>query len=369
MTQPRPYRIIISGGGTGGHVYPAIAIADAIKRSDDRTDILFVGAKGKLEMEKVPKAGYRIKGLNIAGLQRKLSVKNFKFPFRVLQSLVQSRRIVKAFAPDAAVGVGGYASGPVLYVAGKRGVPTVIQEQNSYPGKTNKWLSRRARKICVAYEGMHKYFPSHKIINTGNPVRNSLANISVAKNEALKSFDLATDKKTLLVVGGSLGARTINESTKSGLRQVLDAGHQLIWQCGKYYLREFESLASDGVVVTAFIEDMDRAYAAADVVVARAGALTISELCLVGKPAILVPSPNVAEDHQRKNASALVAQDAAEMVLDAEARDKLIPEALALMASSARQQRISGNIQKLGKPNAADDIAKEVMTLAKNSMN
>lgn len=366
MSESRPYRIVISGGGTGGHVFPAIAIADALKRIDHRTDILFVGAKGKMEMEKVPAAGYRIEGLDIAGIQRRLTRRNLSFPFKVVKSLARARQIVKSFKPDAAVGVGGYASGPVLFVAARRGVPTVLQEQNSYAGKTNKWLSQRAKRICVAYDGMEAYFPADRIVNTGNPVRSSLANSKTSRQEALGAFDLTGDRKTLLVLGGSLGARTINESIRGGLQSILAAGHQLIWQCGRFYLNELMALARPGVVISAFIEDMGKAYAAADVIVARAGALTISELCLVGRPAILVPSPNVAEDHQRRNAISLVQKDAAEMVLDSEARVNLVPTALSLMGDEARQQKLSDNISKLGKPNAADDIAREVMLLAKN---
>jgi len=369
MSKSHPYRIIISGGGTGGHVYPAIAIADALKRMDDHTDILFVGANGKLEMEKVPKAGYRIEGLDIAGLQRRLTLKNLSFPFKVMKSLNRSKKILKSFRPDVAVGVGGYASGPVLFVAAKRGVPTVIQEQNSHPGKTNKWLAKRAKKICVAYDGMERFFPMEKIINTGNPVRASLASIGVTREEALSAFGLSPEKQTLLVLGGSLGARTINECVKGGLQSILDAGHQLIWQCGKFYLDEFNTLANDDVIITAFIEDMEKAYAAADAIIARAGALTISELCLIGKPVILVPSPNVAEDHQRKNASALVETDAAEMILDVNAKAELIPAALSLMNDNPRHQRLSENIRKLAKPKAADDIAREVMALAKSNLN
>jgi UDP-N-acetylglucosamine--N-acetylmuramyl-(pentapeptide) pyrophosphoryl-undecaprenol N-acetylglucosamine transferase len=366
MTASRPYRIIISGGGTGGHVFPAIAIADALKRIDQRTEILFVGAKGKLEMEKVPAAGYRIEGLDIAGIQRRMTTKNISFPMKLMRSLSKSRRIVKSFMPDAAVGVGGYASGPVLFIAARRGVPTVLQEQNSYAGKTNKWLSRRARKICVAYDNMERYFPADRIVNTGNPVRSSLANITVNRQEALLSFRLSAERKTLLVLGGSLGARTINESISGGLQALLDAGHQVIWQCGRFYLKEFETLARHDVVIHAFIEDMGKAYAAADVVVARAGALTISELCLVGKPAILVPSPHVAEDHQRKNAMALVEKGAAEMILDSEARQRLVPAVLSLMNNDSRQATLSQGIRALAKPNAADDIAREIMALARS---
>jgi len=365
MNEARPYRIIISGGGTGGHVFPAIAIADSIRELDASSDILFVGAKGKLEMEKVPAAGYRIEGLDIAGLQRRLTLKNLAFPFKVMRSLSRSKRIVRGFDPDAAVGVGGYASGPVLYVAAKRGVPTLIQEQNSYAGKTNKWLARKAKKICVAYDGMERYFPKGKIIVTGNPVRRSLANISISKADALRSFGLSSASKTLLMLGGSLGARTINESVRNGLTSIIEVGYQLIWQCGRHYAGQYSVLERNGVVIRPFIEKMEEAYAAADVIIARAGALTISELCLVAKPVILVPSPNVAEDHQRKNASALVSKDAALMVLDADARGKLIPTALDLMNDMARQQQLSNNIRTLARPNAADDIAREVMALAK----
>jgi UDP-N-acetylglucosamine--N-acetylmuramyl-(pentapeptide) pyrophosphoryl-undecaprenol N-acetylglucosamine transferase len=368
VTDSYPYRIIISGGGTGGHVFPAIAIADALRRIDSRTDILFVGANGKLEMEKVPAAGYRIEGLDITGLRRKLSFKNFSLVFMLMRSLKRSIQIVRSFKPHVAVGVGGFASGPLLFIAARRGVPTLLQEQNSYAGKSNKWLAGRAKKICVAYDGMERYFPAQRIVKTGNPVRRSLAQITVSKADALRSFDLSPGRKTLLVLGGSLGARTINESLKLGLQEVLDAGHQLIWQCGKFYLSELLALRRPGVVITAFIDNMESAYAAADVIVARAGALTISELCLVGKPVILVPSPNVAEDHQRKNAVALVDQGAAEMILDADAKGKLVARALSLMGDASRQLSLSSNIKKLAKPDAADDIAREVMALAQTKL-
>ncbi len=362
--------IIISGGGTGGHVFPAISIANAIKEIEPETNILFVGALGKIEMEKVPAAGYEIIGLPVAGLQRKLTVKNISFVFKLISSLRKSKKIIKKFKPDVVVGVGGYASGPVLRKANKRGIPTLIQEQNSYAGITNKLLAKRAVKICVAYEGMEKYFPKEKIILTGNPVRQDLLDKIGNRNEALKHFDLEENKKTILVIGGSLGARTINQSIIKDLDKIGKSEYQLLWQTGKYYFDDAEKVADESghknIKVLDFIKRMDFAYAAADVIISRAGAGTISELCLVGKPVILVPSPNVAEDHQTKNAMALVNKNAAIMIKDAESKEKLITEALNLINNEKQIEALSENIKGMALRDSAKIIAEEVLKLVRN---
>ncbi|MGB1039481.1 MAG: undecaprenyldiphospho-muramoylpentapeptide beta-N-acetylglucosaminyltransferase, partial [Flavobacteriales bacterium] len=315
-------KFIISGGGTGGHIYPAIAIANAIKEKQSKAEILFVGANGKMEMEKVPKAGYEIIGLDIAGLQRKLTVKNLSFPFKLFRSLKKAKQIVKDFNPDVAIGVGGYASGPLLRQAGKLGVPTLIQEQNSYPGITNKLLARKAKKICVAYDKMERFFDESKIVFTGNPVRKEILNIEGKKERGQNHFKLDTNKKTVLVIGGSLGARTVNNSIKNAAKLLDENNIQVLWQTGKYYYEDMKSFVDENKLISIkvydFIYEMDLAYASADLVVSRAGALSISELCLVGKPTILVPSPNVSEDHQTKNAMALVNHNAAQLVTDIE---------------------------------------------------
>ncbi|WP_424963713.1 undecaprenyldiphospho-muramoylpentapeptide beta-N-acetylglucosaminyltransferase [Ekhidna sp.] len=357
---------MISGGGTGGHIYPAISIAQALKDMLQSVEILFVGAKGKMEMKKVPEAGFEIEGLWISGIQRKISADNLMFPFKLLSSIRQSAKLIKKFNPDVVVGVGGYASGPLLYVAGKKGIPTLIQEQNSYAGLTNKWLSKSAKTICVAHEGMEKYFPAEKIVVTGNPVRKTIKLNPNRKSEAFKHFELDELKPTLLVIGGSLGARTLNESVLGGLDKLAQEEIQLIWQCGGYYHDEMKGRVDDKggkVILKDFIFQMDFAYTCADVVISRAGALSIAELMLTSKPSILVPSPNVAEDHQTINAKALVDNDAAEMVKDSEAMDKLIDEAIALLKDKARQQKLSKNIGAMAHENAAIDIANEVMKL------
>lgn len=361
-------KIIISGGGTGGHVFPAIAIADAIKKLAPDADILFVGAKGKLEMEKVPAAGYPIEGLWISGFQRKLTWQNLLFPLKLLVSSWKARQIVRRFRPDVAVGVGGYASGPVLNAAGAAGIPTVLQEQNSYPGVTNRILAKKAAKICVAYEGMNQFFPSEKIILTGNPVRTEVfQNLEKKRWDGRRHFGLDTDKPTIFIFGGSLGARTLNETMAAGTQILKDNPQvQVLWQCGRFYYEAFrhcETARLRNVTIQAFIDKMDFAYAAADLVIGRAGALTISELCLVGKPAILVPSPNVAEDHQTKNALALVEQDAALMVKDSESKDRMLWTALEVLKNEGLSKRLGANILKLAKPNAAEAIAKEVLKL------
>jgi UDP-N-acetylglucosamine--N-acetylmuramyl-(pentapeptide) pyrophosphoryl-undecaprenol N-acetylglucosamine transferase len=362
-------RIIISGGGTGGHIFPAIAIANALKAQEPSTEILFVGAEGKIEMQKVPAAGYEIKGLPIRGFLRKLSFENFKVLFGLLKSLRISKKIIKEFKPDAAVGVGGYASGAVVHVASKRGVPTLLQEQNSYAGVTNKLLAKRAKKICVAYDGMEKFFDKEKIIKTGNPIRKDLYNNNISKEQALSHFELNSEKKTILILGGSGGARTINQAVINKLNEIKASDIQLIWQTGKYYheqsLEAVKDYDGNNIKVHAFINKMDMAFAAADIVISRAGAGTISELCLVKKPSILVPSPNVAEDHQTKNAMALVEKDAAIMIKDIEAKEKLIDKAIELANNSELMIKLSKNIAELAMPNSDELIANEVFKLIK----
>lgn len=359
--------MIISGGGTGGHIYPAIAIANALKAIDDNIEVLFVGAKNRMEMQKVPAAGYKIEGLWISGIQRRITIDNLMFPFKVISSVVKAKKILKGFKPDIAVGVGGYASWPLLYAANSMGVPTLIQEQNSYAGITNKALAKKASKICVAYEEMDKFFPEEKVMLTGNPVRKDIMDYSTKRDEAFKFFDLDPSKKTVLVVGGSLGARTINESMADKLEMFANDNVQVIWQTGKLYfdkaLHVVETSSAKTIRVFDFISRMDLAYAAADIVVSRAGALSISELCLVGKPSILVPSPNVAEDHQTKNAMALVNSNAALMIKDQTAIQVLVPAALKLIQDEEKKSFFSENIKKLGKPDAANSIAREVIEI------
>ena len=362
-------RIIISGGGTGGHIFPAVSIANAIKAQHSGARILFVGALGRMEMQRVPQAGYEIKGLPICGFDRKNPLKNIKVLFKIWQSQRMARRILRDFRPMAAVGVGGYASGPTLNEAARMGIPCLIQEQNSYAGVTNKLLAKKAARICVAYEGMERFFPADKIMLTGNPVRQSLLSTKLSRAEALASFGLKDGPKTILIVGGSLGARTMNECVLGHLGEIAASGVQFIWQTGKYYSNhiasELERLGKpQNLCVTDFIADMGAAYRAADLVISRAGAGSISEFCLVGKPAILVPSPNVAEDHQTKNAMALVAKDAALCVSDADAPAKAIALALQTVADEARLASLAANIKALAKPDAADTIAREVVRLA-----
>ncbi|MFM6934515.1 MAG: undecaprenyldiphospho-muramoylpentapeptide beta-N-acetylglucosaminyltransferase [Flavobacteriales bacterium] len=353
-------RVIISGGGTGGHIFPAVAIADEIKRRNPEVQILFVGALGKMEMEKVPQAGYEIVGLPIAGFQRKLSLSNFILPFKLLKSLWKARSVVKKFNPQLVIGVGGYASGPTLQMANMLGIPTLIQEQNSYPGKTNQLLAKKAGKICTAYSGMEQFFPAEKIIQTGNPVRNLVSQKPEMLGEAQAFFHLDPTKKTILIIGGSLGARTLNESLLQHAELVVNSTVQIIWQCGKNYLslmeEQLNSEYKSAIQVHAFIQRMDLAYAAADVIISRAGALSVSELTLIGKPCILVPSPNVAEDHQTKNAMALVKQDAAVLVRDTEAKETLFPKAIALLNDSNACEQLAKSIKSLAKPNATIEI-------------
>ena len=371
--QQRKLRIIISGGGTGGHIFPAIAIANALKMINPDNEILFVGAEGRMEMEKVPAAGYRIEGLRISGIQRKFSVKNFILPIKIIMSVLKAKGIIKNFSPDVAIGVGGYASGPLLYAAASMKIPTLIQEQNSYAGVTNKILAKRAQKICVAYEGMEKYFPSEKIIITGNPVREEMINIKGKKDEACQFFGLENKKRTILVIGGSLGARTINESIAASLNDFSEKGYQLIWQTGKSFASKAEQIVSPfsgkGITTYDFIQRMDYAFAAADVIISRAGASSVSELTLVAKPAILVPSPNVAEDHQTKNAMALVNRKAALMVTDADAKENLLPTTWKLLEDESMLQSLSENISRMSVKNSALRIAGEVYKLLGEEIN
>lgn len=362
-------RIIISGGGTGGHIFPAISIANAIKAKHPDAQILFVGALGRMEMQRVPAAGYEIKGLPICGFDRKHLLKNIVVLFKIWKSQHMAKKIIKDFKPMAAVGVGGYASGPTLNQCAAMGIPCLIQEQNSYAGVTNKLLAKKASKICVAYEGMDRFFPADKIIMTGNPVRQNVLQTDITKEEARKAFGLEPAKKTILVVGGSLGARTVNESIINHLDMVENADVQIIWQTGKYYNKAImDTLAQHKPIknlkVMDFISDMGAAYRAADLVISRAGASSISEFCLIGKPVILVPSPNVAEDHQTKNALALVNKDAALYVKDIEAPDTLLDTALKTVNDEAKLASLSENIKKLGLKNSADVIADEVIKLA-----
>ncbi|MFT6337445.1 MAG: UDP-N-acetylglucosamine--N-acetylmuramyl-(pentapeptide) pyrophosphoryl-undecaprenol N-acetylglucosamine transferase [Halioglobus sp.] len=360
-------RVIISGGGTGGHVFPAIAIANEIKKQNPDAEFLFVGAEGKLEMDRVPKAGYPIVGLPIQGFHRKLTLRNLAFPFKLFQSMWKARKVVKKFNPDVAVGVGGYASGPTLQMAAANGIPTLVQEQNSYAGVTNKILGRKANKVCVAYDGMEKFFPSEKIVFTGNPVRREIFENDITTSGAKAKLGLEVGNKTILIFGGSLGARALNESIESGaelLRQHSEIN--VIWQVGKLYYEDYknsEVAKLPNVTVLPFIEDMASAYKAADLVVCRAGALTISELSLVVKAAILVPSPNVAEDHQSQNAMALVNKGAAKMVLDADGKEKLVKTMLELIDNDEERKQLENNISYFGKPNAAEEIAKIVKSL------
>lgn len=369
MNDRRPYKLIISGGGTGGHIFPAIAIANAFRERHPDAQILFVGAKGRMEMTRVPDAGYKIIGLWISGLQRKLILSNLLFPLKVISSFLRAVSIIRKFKPDAVVGTGGYASGPIMLAATRYGVPAVIQEQNSFAGLANKQVAAKASRVCVAYEGMEKYFPKDKIVLTGNPVRKDILSASVKRNEALNHFGFDAPIKTLLIIGGSLGARTINESILKGIEKLVDAQIQVIWQTGKGYYEAYKSKLSNydlrRIRVHDFVREMDLAYAAADVVISRSGALAVSELCIAKKPCILVPSPNVAEDHQTKNAMALVNKSAAIMVRDKEAEVKLVDEALKLIFDEQRALKLSANIATLAKPNATLDIVTEIEKLMK----
>ena len=354
-------RFIISGGGTGGHIFPAIAIADELKRRLPDAEILFVGAKDRMEMQKVPQAGYPIEGLWISGLQRKLSWQNLLFPLKFISSLLKSRSIIKRFKPDAVIGTGGFASGAVVKVAGQMGIPTFIQEQNSYAGITNKMLAKNAHKICVAYDAMEQFFPKEKIVKTGNPIRDGLLNIAQYRSEGLSYFHLDSERKTLLVLGGSLGARRINQLIEQQLPLFEQLGMQVLWQCGKLYYEEYKKYNSEQVRVLAFIDRMELAYAAADVIISRAGASSVSELCVVGKPVIFIPSPNVAEDHQTKNARAIADKQAAILLRESELNEQFANTFSKLIADEAQQEALSAHIKALAQPNATKDIVNLIL--------
>jgi UDP-N-acetylglucosamine--N-acetylmuramyl-(pentapeptide) pyrophosphoryl-undecaprenol N-acetylglucosamine transferase len=358
---------MISGGGTGGHIYPAIAIAKAWKEKHPGSEILFVGAEGKMEMQKVPEAGFKIEGLPIAGLQRSLSLSNLSFPFKLLKSLKISKNLLQDFGPSAVVGVGGYASGPLLFAAQRKGIPTLIQEQNSYAGLTNKLLAKNAKKICVAFPGMEKFFPKDRILYTGNPVRKDILQLEGKKEKGQEHFSLDPNKKVILVLGGSLGARTINEAVLAEMKSIEESGYQMLWQCGKFYFKEMSNkVILSGlkhIHVQEFIREMDLAYAVADLVVSRAGALSVSELSLVGKPVIFIPSPNVAEDHQTKNAMAYVSENAALLLKDVEAIGKLKEVMDSLFGDEEKARQLGENIRKMAKPNAAIEIVEALESI------
>ena len=358
-------RFIISGGGTGGHIYPAVAIANELKSRFPEAEFLFVGAKDKMEMQKVPHAGYTIKGLWISGIQRKLTLDNAMFPLKLASSMWNSFKIIKSFKPDVVIGTGGFASGAVLKAASMLNIPTVIQEQNSYPGITNKLLAKRAHKICVAYENLERFFPKDKMILTGNPVRQDLIE-AADKSEAIAYFNLDANKKTLLVLGGSLGARRINQLIEKELDFLLSQNIQIIWQCGKLYLNDYSKYnEKDNVQVLAFIDRMDLVYAAADVVISRSGASSVSELCIVGKPTIFIPSPNVAEDHQTKNAKAISDKNGAILIRESELETQFETIFSDLISNESKKSELSQNIKKLAKPNATKDIVEEIIKLIK----
>jgi len=368
MSLQKHRKVIISGGGTGGHIFPAISIANALRKIDPEIEILFVGAEGRMEMEKIPAAGYRIVGLPVTGIQRRLTLKNIKVLFKLFKSLSLAKKVLEEFEPDVVVGVGGYASGPVLRKAGKLGIPTLIQEQNSYAGITNKLLAKRASVICVAYDGMEKYFPAEKIIKTGNPVRQNFDNLKKLESEALSFFNLKKEFPVILVLGGSLGAGSINNSLSENINILRDSDCQWLWQTGKHYFENVKALVSlsfsENISVHGFINRMDYAYAAADIIVSRAGAGTISELCLVGKPVILIPSPNVAEDHQTKNAKALSDKNAAILITDDQAVKTLVSESIRLISDKNKRDLLSENILKMADRDADIRIAEEVLKLA-----
>lgn len=360
------YKIILSGGGTGGHIYPAISIANELKNRFPNAEFLFVGANNKMEMEKVPQAGYKIEGLWISGIQRRLTAKNLSFPFKLISSLLKSRKILNSFKPDVAIGTGGFASGPLLKMAGTKGIPSLIQEQNSYPGITNKILSKKANKICVAYDGLERFFPAGKIIKTGNPVRQDLLSIDNKSIEAKDFFNLRHNKITLLVLGGSLGARRINQLIENKIEFFQTQNVQIIWQCGKLYYQEYKQYNElDHVQVHAFLNKMDMAYGAADIVISRAGAGSVSELCIVGKPVIFIPSPNVAEDHQTKNAKAIVEKNGAILIRENDLTVDFENNFSQLVASKEKQTELGENIKKLALVNATKEIVNEVEKLLK----
>ncbi len=362
----KKHKFILSGGGTGGHIYPAIAIANELKSRFPDAEFLFVGAQDKMEMQKVPQAGYAIEGLWIAGIQRKLTLQNMLFPLKLINSLWKSRKIIKRFQPDAVIGTGGFASGPLLQVANSMNIPTVIQEQNSYPGITNKMLSKKANAICVAYENLDRFFPKDKIVFTGNPVRQDLLDVEIKRSEGVSYFKLNANEKTLLVLGGSLGARRINQLIEKELDFLLANGIQIYWQCGKLYYEDYKKYNDkENVQVVAFIDRMDLIYAAADFVISRAGASSVSELCLVGKPTIFIPSPNVAEDHQTKNAKAIVDKKGAILLKETELETTFETTFSDLISNENKQKELSQNIKNLAKPNATKDIVEEIIKLIK----
>jgi UDP-N-acetylglucosamine--N-acetylmuramyl-(pentapeptide) pyrophosphoryl-undecaprenol N-acetylglucosamine transferase len=360
----KPYKFIISGGGTGGHIYPAIAIANELKNRFPDAEFLFVGANDKMEMQKVPQAGYAIEGLWIAGIQRKITLQNAMFPMKLLSSLLKSRSIIKNFKPNAVIGTGGFASGPLLQMANSMNIPTVIQEQNSYPGITNKILSKKANTICVAYENLERFFPKEKIVFTGNPVRQDILDIDSKRSEALSYFNLDDNKKTLLVIGGSLGARRINQLMAKEIDFLLANNLQIIWQCGNLYMSEYKQFSEvENVQVISFIDRMDLIYAAADFVISRAGASSVSELCLVGKPTLFIPSPNVAEDHQTKNAKAITDKNGALLLKESELDSNFESIFNKLIRDENLQKTLSENMRQLAKPNATKDIVEEILKL------
>jgi UDP-N-acetylglucosamine--N-acetylmuramyl-(pentapeptide) pyrophosphoryl-undecaprenol N-acetylglucosamine transferase len=361
----RTYKFILSGGGTGGHIYPAIAIANELKSRFPDAKFLFVGAQDKMEMQKVPQAGYPIKGLWIAGLQRRLTFDNALFPVKLLSSLLNSRQIIKQFQPDVVIGTGGFASGPLLQMANSAGIPTVIQEQNSFPGITNKLLSKKANAICVAYENLERFFPKEKMVLTGNPVRQDLIDVASKRVEGLAHFNLDTNKKTILILGGSLGARRINQLIEKELEFFAAHDVQLIWQCGKLYFEEYQKYNSKNVQVMAFIERMDLVYAAADFVISRAGASSVSELCIVGKPVVFIPSPNVAEDHQTKNAKSIADKNGAILIRESELDATFESTFSELIGNENKQHELSQNIKSLALPNATKAIVEEIIKLIK----
>ena len=364
MKASQPYRLIISGGGTGGHIFPALAIANEFKYRYPDAEILFVGALGKMEMTRVPEAGYKIIGLWISGLQRKLTLSNLSFPFKLISSYLKARNIIRKFKPHAVIGTGGYASGPIMLASTKNNIPSLIQEQNSYAGLTNKQLASNVQRICVAYPGMENYFPKEKIMFTGNPVRKDIINLDTKREKALSHFAFSSSERTMLILGGSLGARTLNESVLAGIDKLIDAKVQVIWQTGKMYYESVKAQVQNKdlrrIRIHDFLKQMDLAYATSDVVISRAGALAISELCLAKRPCILVPSPNVAEDHQTKNAMSLVNESAAIMIKDADARESLISESLKLLYDENQCERLKENISRLARPGATEDIVDEI---------
>jgi UDP-N-acetylglucosamine--N-acetylmuramyl-(pentapeptide) pyrophosphoryl-undecaprenol N-acetylglucosamine transferase len=359
------YKFILSGGGTGGHIYPAVAIANELKSRYPDAEFLFVGAKDRMEMEKVPNAGYKIEGLWISGLQRQLTLKNLMFPFKLMSSLVKAGGIVNKFKPDVVIGTGGFASGPLLQRASSKGVPCVLQEQNSYAGVTNKLLAKKAKKICVAYDKMEQFFPADKIVKTGNPVRGDLVAMNVSKEDALSFFELDIQKPTLLILGGSLGARRVNQLIEKELDFFKQLNIQLIWQCGKLYFEEYKKYNSETVKVFDFVNRMDFAYTATDIVISRAGAGSVSELCIVGKPVIYIPSPNVAEDHQTKNAQALEAENAALLIREKDLEADFETKFNALFKSKTKQDELSKNSKNMAMPNATKTIVDEIEKLLK----